>query len=188
MLVISGNGTSRAAWHEKLGFQKKPYICAFSSLLPDGGLVPFIDVIVTKLYPLGYKGAYVEGESPDLWDEEEERARQRKWEVSLGLPWRDGQFSCGTLMPLLARRATARMRWPTFDLDSRQPTEDWPNFNALLLVFCAYLRTRTIPSKRRTLASTTFQMSMTSWRKNQKKRRLSFEGFPKRFWEIWRTS
>lgn len=80
-LAISGNSTSRAAWHEKLGFQKRPYICAFSSLLPDGGVVPFIDVIITRVYPLGYKGPYVEGETPDVWDEEEERARQKKWEV-----------------------------------------------------------------------------------------------------------
>ena len=83
-LVISGNSTSRAYWHAKLGFQRLtdgPYICSFRSLLPDGGLVPFVNVVVTKIYAIGFKGEYVEGQAQDLWNEQEERERQKNWEV-----------------------------------------------------------------------------------------------------------
>lgn len=116
-IVISGNSTSRAAWHEKLGFQKRPYICAFSSLLPDGGIVPFIDVIITRLYPLGYKGPYVEGESPDLWDEEEERVRQRKWEVSIA-PRATSLFHDANVY--FSIRVTGRMPWRMFKQACKQ--------------------------------------------------------------------
>jgi breast cancer 2 susceptibility protein len=91
-LVISGNSTSRAPWHAKLGFvyqlnpsshqvSSPPFICSFRSLLPDGGVVPFVDVKITRVYNKGYKGEYVEGAPQDLWNEEEERERQRNWEV-----------------------------------------------------------------------------------------------------------
>ena len=83
-LTITGNSTTRVPWHTKLGFQpkrKRPCVCSFRSLLPDGGFVPFIDVILTKLYPIGYKGPYVEGQTTDTWGETEEAERKRAWEV-----------------------------------------------------------------------------------------------------------
>lgn len=100
-LTISGNSTARASWYAKLGFQKKrPIVSTFRSLLPDGGLVPYIDVIITKTFPLGFKGEWVEGASQDVWNESEERERQRDWEVRSN-PLRDQPFR-------LSRCATER--------------------------------------------------------------------------------
>ena len=84
-LIVSGNSTCRAHWAAKLGFrdQRRPAVCAFRSLTPDGGLVPYVDVIITKIYPLGYKGEYKEGESQDVWNDVEERERQKEWEVRI---------------------------------------------------------------------------------------------------------
>ena len=85
LLTISGNSTSRAYWYKKLGFQhlkQRHFICTFRSLLPDGGLVPFVDVIIVKIYAIGYKGEFVEGQAQDVWNEEEERGKQANWEVS----------------------------------------------------------------------------------------------------------
>lgn len=81
LLSFSGNSSVRASWDERLGFRKGRAICSFRSLRPEGGLVPFIDVIVTNTYTVGYKGPFEEGRPADYWDEKEEIERQRAYEV-----------------------------------------------------------------------------------------------------------
>ena len=48
-LDLSGNSTHLAPWHAKLGFVKDPFIATLDSLTPDGGRVPAMDLIVTKV-------------------------------------------------------------------------------------------------------------------------------------------
>ncbi len=47
-LNIMGNGTHLAPWHAKLGFQPRPAIATLHALSPDGGIVPCLELVVTK--------------------------------------------------------------------------------------------------------------------------------------------
>lgn len=60
-----------------------PPVCTFRSLLPDGGYVPAIDVVIVRVYPTGFKGEYEEGKEQEFWDEKDEAIRAKEWEVSL---------------------------------------------------------------------------------------------------------
>lgn len=53
-LKIYANSTRRSLWNAKLGYQpcSRPPIVSLSSLFSDGGPVPGIDVIITRVYPL----------------------------------------------------------------------------------------------------------------------------------------
>ena len=51
MLELSGNATHLAPWYTKLGFQAEPFIATLSSLSPDGGHVPFMHLVVEKVFP-----------------------------------------------------------------------------------------------------------------------------------------
>ncbi|KAH9897778.1 hypothetical protein C8Q73DRAFT_779673 [Cubamyces lactineus] len=53
-LELTGNGTNLAPWHAKLGFVKQPFIATLDKLTPDGGVVPAMDLIITKTYPIAY--------------------------------------------------------------------------------------------------------------------------------------
>ncbi|KAH9058304.1 hypothetical protein EDB87DRAFT_1685476 [Lactarius vividus] len=53
-LIITGNGTHLAPWHTKLGFQPYPAIATLNSISPDGGMIPCLDLIVTKVYPIAF--------------------------------------------------------------------------------------------------------------------------------------
>lgn len=83
-LSFSGNSSVRVPWYTKLGVHRdqSPRICTFKSLAPDGGFIPLVDVVILKIYPTGYKGEFVEGQSQEFWCEEEEKDKQRAWEVS----------------------------------------------------------------------------------------------------------
>jgi breast cancer 2 susceptibility protein len=48
-LILSGNSTHLAPWHAKLGFQNAPFVATLRSLTSDGGMVPLVDVIITKV-------------------------------------------------------------------------------------------------------------------------------------------
>ncbi len=48
-LTITGNSTHLAPWHAKLGFQSYPAIATLNSLSPDGGMIPCLELIVTKV-------------------------------------------------------------------------------------------------------------------------------------------
>lgn len=49
MLELTGNCTNLAPWHAKLGFVKQPFIATLDKLTPDGGNVPAMDLIITKV-------------------------------------------------------------------------------------------------------------------------------------------
>ncbi|KAF5368607.1 hypothetical protein D9758_002203 [Tetrapyrgos nigripes] len=53
-LVICGNSSHLAPWDAKLGFQRAFNIATMHSLTPDGGLVPAMDLVVTKVYPIAF--------------------------------------------------------------------------------------------------------------------------------------
>ncbi|THV07479.1 hypothetical protein K435DRAFT_643336 [Dendrothele bispora CBS 962.96] len=53
-LGLSGNSTRLAPWHAKLGFQSSFGMVTMRSLTPDGGLVPVMDLVVQKVYPIAY--------------------------------------------------------------------------------------------------------------------------------------
>ncbi|KAG8969730.1 hypothetical protein FRC03_001075 [Tulasnella sp. 419] len=53
-LAITGNSTSLARWDTKLGFQPRPFIATLRSLSADGGPVMLMDIVVTKVFPVGY--------------------------------------------------------------------------------------------------------------------------------------
>ncbi|EEB96420.1 hypothetical protein MPER_04450, partial [Moniliophthora perniciosa FA553] len=53
-LIINGNASHLAPWHTKLGFQKGPFIATLRSLTQDGGPIPVMDVIITKVHPIAY--------------------------------------------------------------------------------------------------------------------------------------
>ena len=48
-LNIAGNGTHLAPWHTKLGFQPRPAVTTLHTLNPDGGVVPCLQLVVTKV-------------------------------------------------------------------------------------------------------------------------------------------
>lgn len=79
-LIISGNSTSMARWHAKLGLQPQPFVAGLSSLSVDGGQIVLMDVIVDKLYPIAYISS-IKGARDGPWDEGEERIRADQWKV-----------------------------------------------------------------------------------------------------------
>ncbi|OCH86662.1 hypothetical protein OBBRIDRAFT_737602, partial [Obba rivulosa] len=54
ILQLHGNSTKLAPWHAKLGFVRRPAISTLDSLTPDGGLVNLMDLVVVKLYDIGF--------------------------------------------------------------------------------------------------------------------------------------
>ncbi|GAA5950155.1 hypothetical protein JCM21900_004612 [Sporobolomyces salmonicolor] len=77
-LVISGNSTSLAPWHAKLGFCRERFVAGFESLTSGGGLVPLVDIVIDKIYPCGYMDLR-RGRSSETWGEEEELTREEEW-------------------------------------------------------------------------------------------------------------
>ncbi|KAF8932065.1 Breast cancer 2, early onset [Dissophora ornata] len=55
-IALQSNGTKLARWDTKLGFQRTPMIWTtrLRNIYPDGGLVPGLDVIVLRKYPVVY--------------------------------------------------------------------------------------------------------------------------------------
>ncbi|KAH9958901.1 hypothetical protein BGW80DRAFT_1372376 [Lactifluus volemus] len=53
-LNLTGNGAHLAPWHAKLGFQQHPAIATLHKLSPDGGTVPCLELVVTKVYPIAF--------------------------------------------------------------------------------------------------------------------------------------
>ncbi|KAG7099659.1 hypothetical protein E1B28_001485 [Marasmius oreades] len=52
--ILNGNASHLAPWHAKLGFQTGPYIATLRSLTADGGMVPVMDLIVTKVIAIAF--------------------------------------------------------------------------------------------------------------------------------------
>ncbi|KAL0581056.1 hypothetical protein V5O48_000949 [Marasmius crinis-equi] len=53
-LVLNGNSSHLAPWHAKLGFQSGPFIATLRSLTPDGGMIPVMDLVVTKVISIAF--------------------------------------------------------------------------------------------------------------------------------------
>ncbi|KAH9947131.1 hypothetical protein B0H21DRAFT_364507 [Amylocystis lapponica] len=83
-LRICGNGSHMAPWHAKLGFVQQPFVATLDSLTSDGGVVPLIDVVVTKVHPIAFL-EFIEHEGGTIqegpWDQREENRRQEHWQV-----------------------------------------------------------------------------------------------------------
>lgn len=86
-LVLTANTTSLVRWDAQLGFvppSARPFVACLSSLSPEGGLVPLMDVVVERCFPIGWVDQLAEGEPPgEPRGDKEERAARHKWEVSL---------------------------------------------------------------------------------------------------------
>ncbi|KAG8900895.1 hypothetical protein FRB99_005684 [Tulasnella sp. 403] len=80
-LELHGNSTSLAPWDAKLGFKRSPYIATLRSLTPDGGSVMLMDILVIKLYPVGYIETNEKGERSAPRCEKEEREEMEAWKA-----------------------------------------------------------------------------------------------------------
>lgn len=87
-LSIEGNATSLARWDARLGFAPRPFVATLRSLTPDGGTIPLMDIIITRIHPMGFQSAEREAEGPEgetriaqeVWCEADEVAKQDEWE------------------------------------------------------------------------------------------------------------
>lgn len=77
-LILSGNSTSLARWHEKLGAQPQPFVAGLSSLSVDGGQIALMDIIVDKLYPVAFIHSQ-KGSKEGPWSEDVERTKADQW-------------------------------------------------------------------------------------------------------------
>jgi breast cancer 2 susceptibility protein len=81
-LKITANSTSLARWDTRLGFHRGPFVSSLRSLSADGGSVTLLDIIVTKLFPVGFVETDEKGRSGRPFDQSAEDDAQRAWEVS----------------------------------------------------------------------------------------------------------
>ncbi|KAH9070787.1 hypothetical protein EDB83DRAFT_2517952 [Lactarius deliciosus] len=82
-LIITGNGTHLAPWHTKLGFQPYPAIATLNSISPDGGMIPCLELIVTKVYPI----AFIEFQKDEDGNVTREGPRREKDELAAHDAW-----------------------------------------------------------------------------------------------------
>ncbi|KAI0050561.1 hypothetical protein FA95DRAFT_1486944 [Auriscalpium vulgare] len=82
-LVFSGNASQLAPWDAKLGFQPRPAVATLHSLTPDGGMVQQLDLVVTKVYPIGF----IEFFEDENGEKSREGPRKEKEEMKLHEAW-----------------------------------------------------------------------------------------------------
>lgn len=85
-LVLTGNTTCLARWDARLGFQRQPFVACLSSLSPDGGVVPMLDILVMKVHALGFVDNNVGekvGPIGDPRSEADEMKERDRWQVRL---------------------------------------------------------------------------------------------------------
>jgi breast cancer 2 susceptibility protein len=80
--MITGNSTSLARWHTRLGYHSAPFVAGLSSLSSDGGSIALMDIVIERVYPLAFTNASKGAAYEPPWNEEEESIRQDKWQVS----------------------------------------------------------------------------------------------------------
>ncbi|EEB19585.1 hypothetical protein Phum_PHUM580740 [Pediculus humanus corporis] len=75
-LKIFTNSTRKIRWDAKLGFQKNPgnLIISLNSILPDGGPISRLDVIIVRIYPFLYVEKTVDGRRVVRNEKTEEKA------------------------------------------------------------------------------------------------------------------
>ena len=90
-LKISGNSSSLAPWHAKLGVQSQRYVSTLHALTPDGCLISCLDVEVMKVHPFGYI-EFVEQDGRTVHvgprNEAEEAKEMDRWNVGFPSPYR----------------------------------------------------------------------------------------------------
>ncbi|GAA5945370.1 uncharacterized protein JCM15063_002324, partial [Sporobolomyces koalae] len=77
-LVLSGNSTSLAPWHAKLGFSPIQFCASLASLSSAGGSVAPLDIIIVRLFELGFVDAA--RSNTGTWNKEEEALKAEEWE------------------------------------------------------------------------------------------------------------
>lgn len=76
-LLLQVNAVRRALWHAKLGIQRKPvFPVSLRSVRPEGGLVPCVDVVVERRYPLLFLEKKLDGSFITRTSAQEEHARR----------------------------------------------------------------------------------------------------------------
>jgi len=76
-LYLQGNATSRARWAESLGLRPRPWVANLSSLTPDGGKIPLMDILIVKVYP----PTFVDQDGRmGRWELAQEKKLQVAWE------------------------------------------------------------------------------------------------------------
>ncbi|KAF9563405.1 Breast cancer 2, early onset [Mortierella alpina] len=82
-IILQGNSTRLAKWDKKLGFQKESVVrtTRLRNIVADGGLVPALDVVVLRKYPVLYMESLENGTKIRRTAREEERAveEHRDW-------------------------------------------------------------------------------------------------------------
>ncbi|KAF9933275.1 hypothetical protein BGZ67_004354 [Mortierella alpina] len=82
-ILLQANSTRLARWDKKLGFQKECVIrtTRLRNIVIDGGLVPALDVVVLRKYPVMYMESLEDGTKIRRTAREEERAAEeyREW-------------------------------------------------------------------------------------------------------------
>ncbi|KAG0006737.1 hypothetical protein BGZ65_004415 [Modicella reniformis] len=82
-IILQANNTRLARWDTKLGFQRDPLIWTtrLRSISPDGGLVPGVDVVVLRKYPVLFIETLEDGVAKiKRTAREEDRAAEAHWE------------------------------------------------------------------------------------------------------------
>ncbi|KAG0197828.1 Breast cancer 2, early onset [Mortierella sp. GBA30] len=77
-MVLQANLTRLARWDKKLGFQREPMVWTtrLRNIMPQGGLVPALDVIVLRRYPVMYLETLEDGTKIRRTAREEDRAAE----------------------------------------------------------------------------------------------------------------
>ncbi|TPX58002.1 hypothetical protein SpCBS45565_g08101 [Spizellomyces sp. 'palustris'] len=79
-LRLSANGTRRAYWDARLGYQRAPsFTLGLRQVMADGGQIPCIDVVVCRRYAVRFYEK-VESGSGIVRTEKEEEEAARKWQ------------------------------------------------------------------------------------------------------------
>lgn len=86
-LIIGGNTSKLAAWNAKLGFTRDSFIGTIRSLSAEGGIVPLMDIVVEKMFPVAFTGddccpGYQNTTAGYIaeWNQEEEEERKKVWQ------------------------------------------------------------------------------------------------------------
>ncbi|KAK3813298.1 MAG: hypothetical protein J3Q66DRAFT_390172 [Benniella sp.] len=82
-IVLQANGTRLAAWDTKLGFQRSPMVWTMQirSISADGGLVPGLDVLILRKYPVVFVETLKDGVTRikrTAWEERQAIAANRE--------------------------------------------------------------------------------------------------------------
>lgn len=86
-LILGGNTSKLAAWNARLGFTRESFIGTIRSLSAEGGIVPLMDIVVEKLFPIAFTGddccpGYRNDSAGYIaeWNQEEEEERKQVWQ------------------------------------------------------------------------------------------------------------